>query len=142
MTLVVQRPMKTRDISDLWFLQVVDVLSRAPLGIVWPEIDDAGKPQPGTCRMFTLQPIDGSIHWIARWDIERLYGIPEKLVLSKARSLIKRELMEGCDCGCRGDFEITDAGRALLESATLERVLVEEIKKPLDPASQPSARVL
>ena len=35
---------------------------------------------------------------------------PSKLRLAKMRQLIKRGFSGGCDCGCRGDFEITDAG--------------------------------
>ncbi len=39
---------------------------------------------------------------------------PDKLKLSKMRSLHKRGLVGGCDCGCRGDFEITDKGLAAI----------------------------
>lgn len=39
---------------------------------------------------------------------------PWKVVLAKMRGLIKRGLVSGCDCGCRGDFEITAAGRRAL----------------------------
>jgi hypothetical protein len=42
-------------------------------------------------------------------------GIDKNLVLAKMRSLIRRELVDGCGCGCRGDFYITDKGRELLE---------------------------
>lgn len=35
----------------------------------------------------------------------------EKLALAKMRQLMKRGLVSGCGCGCRGDFEITDKGR-------------------------------
>lgn len=49
--------------------------------------------------------------WTHRWDMaERLPGVPEKVVLAKARRLIQRGLMDGCFCGCRGDFEITAKG--------------------------------
>lgn len=41
--------------------------------------------------------------------------VPDGVVLAKMRRLIKRGLVDGCDCGCRGDFVITDAGRAWLE---------------------------
>ncbi len=37
-------------------------------------------------------------------------GTPRKVALAKMRSLIKRGLVEGCSCGCRGDFKITDDG--------------------------------
>lgn len=33
-------------------------------------------------------------------------GVPPKVVLAKARKLIERKVIEGCGCGCRGDFEI------------------------------------
>jgi hypothetical protein len=41
-------------------------------------------------------------------------GTPEKLVCAKMRQLIKRGLVDGCDCGCRGDYVLTDKGRAAL----------------------------
>lgn len=41
-------------------------------------------------------------------------GVPPKLRLAKMRGLINRGLVTGCACGCRGDFEITDKGRASL----------------------------
>jgi hypothetical protein len=31
-------------------------------------------------------------------------GTPAKVQLAKMRSLIKRGIVEGCPCGCRGDF--------------------------------------
>lgn len=57
----------------------------------------------------------------SRWDVTAvLAGHPEdvgggprdypdmpwKVVLAKARSLIRRGLIDGCDCGCRGNFEV------------------------------------
>lgn len=36
--------------------------------------------------------------------------VNSKLVLAKMRSLIKRKLVDGCACGCRGDFVITEKG--------------------------------
>jgi hypothetical protein len=41
-------------------------------------------------------------------------NVPEKLVLGKMRMLMRRKLVDGCGCGCRGDFEITAKGLALL----------------------------
>jgi hypothetical protein len=35
---------------------------------------------------------------------------PRKLVLAKMRGLMRRGLVDGCGCGCRGDFEITPVG--------------------------------
>lgn len=41
-------------------------------------------------------------------------GTPEKLVLGKMRVLMARGLVDGCGCGCRGDFILTDKGRQAL----------------------------
>lgn len=44
--------------------------------------------------------------------IVKIYSddFPPKLIHSKFKSLVKRKLIGGCSCGCRGDFEITDLG--------------------------------
>lgn len=42
-------------------------------------------------------------------------GSQNKLALAKMRQLIKRGLVEGCGCGCRGDFVITDEGKEYLK---------------------------
>jgi hypothetical protein len=33
-------------------------------------------------------------------------GVPEKLARAKMASLIRRGLVHGCACGCRGDYRI------------------------------------
>lgn len=35
---------------------------------------------------------------------------PDKAVHAKMRKLMSRDLVDGCDCGCRGDFVITEKG--------------------------------
>ena len=35
---------------------------------------------------------------------------PEKLALGKMRQMIRRGVVDGCPCGCRGDFVITEKG--------------------------------
>ena len=42
-------------------------------------------------------------------------GINDKLIHAKMRKLIAKGLVGGCDCGCRGDFVLSDEGRALLD---------------------------
>lgn len=51
--------------------------------------------------------------WVSRWDIERALAaterypnVPEKVLLAKLRAMVKRKILDGCTCGCRGDFEI------------------------------------
>lgn len=41
-------------------------------------------------------------------------GVPAKLALAKMRQLIRRRLVYGCGCGCRGDFKITPDGLRFL----------------------------
>jgi predicted transcriptional regulator len=43
-------------------------------------------------------------------------NIPNKLVINKMRQLIRRGIVTGCGCGCRGDFEITPKGEELLKT--------------------------
>ena len=44
-------------------------------------------------------------HWAMVWDLNAAFpAVPPKVLLAKCRSLIKRKLIEGCACGCRGDF--------------------------------------
>lgn len=67
---------------------------------------------------------------------------PDKVLRAKLKSLRRRGLVEGCVCGCRGDFRITGPGRELLGRASLspeaaERrrlSLLEDPKAPADVA--------
>ena len=43
-------------------------------------------------------------------------GTPEKLVLGKMRRLIKNGFVAGCNCGCRGDFHLTEKGKEYLKN--------------------------
>jgi len=44
--------------------------------------------------------------WTSTWDLDLYYPhIPPKVLLAKCRSMIKRGIITGCPCGCRGDFE-------------------------------------
>ena len=42
-------------------------------------------------------------------------GVTEKLALAKMGSLIRKKLVDGCACGCRGDFTLTAHGQELLD---------------------------
>jgi len=43
-------------------------------------------------------------------------GIDKKLVHAKMRKLISKGFISGCNCGCRGDFEITKRGVEIIAS--------------------------
>ena len=45
-------------------------------------------------------------------------GTPGKLVCAKMKMMIRRGVVDGCPCGCRGDYVITDKGRAALQTST------------------------
>ena len=42
------------------------------------------------------------------WELESALNYPPKVVLAKLRSLVKRGVLHGCTCGCRGDFRRTE----------------------------------
>lgn len=87
------RPMKAADIDDARFLRAVDTEQRAGKGAYRTE----------------------HLPWAVWWDVEQHFpGVPLKVLVAKARRLIDRKLMDGCTCGCRGDLELTDAGREQL----------------------------
>jgi hypothetical protein len=47
------------------------------------------------------------------WAVfERFPDFPEKVVRAKLHALLRRKLIYGCVCGCRGDFTITPLGRS------------------------------
>ncbi len=42
--------------------------------------------------------------------------VPYKVGRAAMANLIKRGLVDGCTCGCRGDFVLTDKGREVLKA--------------------------
>ena len=41
-------------------------------------------------------------------------GVPAKLVVAKMRQMIRKGVVGGCPCGCRGDYVLTEKGREAL----------------------------
>lgn len=58
--------------------------------------------------------------WATIYDLwERLpwlKELPDRLVHAKMNGLISKGLLDGCPCGCRGDYEMTDKGGAFLRA--------------------------
>lgn len=40
------------------------------------------------------------------YNIPELKNVPEKVLLAKMKALIKKGLVEGCACGCSGNFKL------------------------------------
>lgn len=69
-----------------------------------------GWPAPGSGTWFDFDgnpPPNSVLHAMPA-------GTPPKLARAKMGQMIRKGLVAGCYCGCRGDFEITAAGREAL----------------------------
>lgn len=59
--------------------------------------------------------------WVCYFD-PPYSDLPFKLLRAKMGNLINKGYLTGCNCGCRGDYEVTMKGRELLEwDAALDR---------------------
>lgn len=96
---------QAKDIDDAFFLRCVDHSSMDP------------RP-PYPWKHDPLSPYEIFPHWTNRHTMQCLMPIfPPEVILAKASALMRRGLLDGCDCGCRGDFELTQKGREFLEAA-------------------------
>lgn len=76
-----------------------------------PILEFLAKHQGEWCNWFSLASV--GLDGYSRSVISAMpKGVPDKLALSKMKALVRKGLVNGCTCGCRGDFEITDAGLA------------------------------
>lgn len=59
-----------------------------------------------------VRGIHGVPRWSSLWDVQRwlkdAHDVPAKVTLAKLKSMVKRNIIRGCCCGCRGDFELID----------------------------------
>lgn len=61
------------------------------------------------------------VRWVSIWEMEPLFpAMPAKVVAAKFRQLLKRGLLDGCPCGCRGDLELTADGMAFMVGSLTE----------------------
>jgi len=46
--------------------------------------------------------------WDSEYSVVKAFpeGTPEKIIMAKMKQMIKKGLVDGCACGCRGDFTI------------------------------------
>lgn len=104
-----QRKPQAKDIPDDVILQAIAGLQLIPR--VYQNISYADGPdgvRVGPVCNFTPMRAVG-------WDLHKLWStIPEKVINAKLKKMVDRGLLDGCPCGCRGDFTVTDKGRELM----------------------------
>lgn len=120
---------KASDVSDAAFLEAVATVRATRPGGVGASVWDVAEALGGNLD---------HVRALARGDETGDYprgdrpesSVPYKVVEAKARRLIRRGLLTGCTCGCRGDFEVVDFTKqaesavrlALVEAAVREHV--------------------
>ncbi len=79
----------------------------------------------------------GGMGWVQAWDIGPLVPleVPWKVVEAKLSKLVRRGLLDGCTCGCRGDFTLTSRGIERVEDhltdGEIDQLLrFEELARP------------
>lgn len=56
------------------------------------------------------------------WDFYTLLPtIPDYLIDKKLSNMLRKGLLEGCDCGCRGDYQLTEKGLERLRELCVRR---------------------
>ena len=54
-----------------------------------------------------IREINNTGRWAFTWDLhEEFPEYPPKVLRAKCRALISQKKLNGCACGCRGDFYI------------------------------------
>lgn len=68
-------------------------------------------------------------HWVFCWDFQESpwSSWPYAVVNAKLERLRRRGLLDGCSCGCRGDWELTDAGYQHIDRAPNPWIGMEEL---------------
>lgn len=62
-------------------------------------------------------------YWVMIWELAAELDIHPNRVRSKVRRARKRNLVDGCICGCRGDFELLPAGEKMLRDEQWRRLI-------------------
>ncbi len=86
--------MKAADIPDVAFLEAVERFNRG-------QYTPADEPTTEAWEFWAGRP-----KWATVAEMSHVLNAPWRVTLAKARKLIRRGLMEGCTCGCRGDFNV------------------------------------
>lgn len=90
--------MKASDITDEAFLAAIDKACRIRTDV------EGGTPWTWATRWDVAAVLAGHPEHVGGPPVD-YPNMPEKVLLAKARKLIRRGLVDGCPCGCRGEFE-------------------------------------
>jgi len=99
--------MQCKDIPDITILQYIARIENGEMKYI-----DCGVEE----RYYTGTLFEGFANSVCK-GMPSGDDTPPKLALSKIKSLINRGLIDGCCCGCRGDFELTAKGREYLANS-------------------------
>lgn len=61
-------------------------------------------------------------------DLDTLKILNFKVFLAKMRALVRKGLVNGCTCGCKGNFELTEKGLKVLKAEREKRREVFEVE--------------
>jgi len=75
------------------------------------------------------------------WGVQAILAKwPPKVVLAKLRAMMRRGVIDGCGCRCRGDFKVLDAGLARPAPGSVKPPTVTVVVRH-DPNFDPDASV-
>jgi len=91
-------------------MQAKDITDEDMLAAVRWYAEPHDPTQCRTCQNFGPPPAGEGHFWISHWTLgpDWFPDVPEKVVLAKLRKLLKRGLVAGCACGCRGDWRVVE----------------------------------
>ena len=113
---------KCSDLPDIVFLRAIDEACD------WQQRANRG-PANAAMRWRVSAILAGHANSLGTsFNVDEWPGVPEKIVSAKIFKLVRRGLIDGCHCGCRGDLEITSKGRALMREADLDERAAESLE--------------
>lgn len=107
---VIRKRMQCKDIPTLPILQFLRWVFEGYLEEEWRTACWYGHPSDGNSRPEHFP--NSVIHAMPKWVLE----VDERLVLAKMKQLVSHGLVDGCPCGCRGDFYPSEKGYAFLKA--------------------------
>ena len=84
-------------------------------------------------RMPMRDGYGSTYHWVMVGDLSEILDIHPNRIRSKLRRMLKRNLAEGCTCGCRGDISLTPKGESLLRGEFDEQDSSHHSRRPEQP---------